>query len=50
MSDQRGYVNLDIIGMIWICVIAGILAGLILCPILSWAWSIVKPWLHSITG
>lgn len=50
MSAQRGYVDIDIIGMIWVVAIVGVGAGLVLCPILSWAWGVIKPWLHVVTG
>lgn len=50
MDRERGFVEIDVIGLLLAASVIGVLVGFVLCPLLSWAWSIVKPWLHSITG
>lgn len=50
IDRERGYVDLNVTGLLIAVTVIGVIAGLILCPILSWAWGVVKPWLHAITG
>ena len=53
-KKQRGYMNIDLGGLIAGLLIAGCIAGaavaLLLNYSLPWLWEQIKPWLHSITA
>jgi hypothetical protein len=52
MKKQRGYINGD--GFLEAFVLFGALCGiggwLLLGKLLPWLWSLIAPWLHSVTA
>lgn len=50
MSDQRGYVGLDLTGLIVAFIGMGVVIGLLLAWLLPVVWSWVKPIIHQLTA
>ena len=48
MKQQKGFVNLD--GLIPALLIMGAVIGIVICLVVPWLWSLVKPFIHAITG
>jgi len=48
MKNQKGMVNLD--GVIPALILFGVAIGVVICLVIPWLWSFVKPFIHSITA
>lgn len=50
-SEQRGFIGPDDFFWFLVMLVAvGFVAGLVVAFGVPWIWSIMKPWLHAITG
>ena len=48
MKQQKGYINLD--GVIPALILFGVVIGVVICLVVPWLWSLVKPLIHSLTA
>jgi hypothetical protein len=48
MKRQNGYINLD--GIIPALVIFGVIIGVVICLVVPWLWSYIKPFIHAATA
>ena len=50
MKTQKGFMNLDLGGLMAGLLITGVAVGVVLAYAIAWLWSYVKPIIHALTA
>jgi len=50
MNKQHGYYNIDFAGIMIRLLIFGIVFGIIMTKLVSWAWPFIKAFIHAVTA